>query len=69
MFVDEPSSFGIENTFRYMCDRIRMTNKKKLTLTRLGKDNKKENNELEASRQKQTIQNKTMQDYSTIHDR
>lgn len=52
MFVDEPSSFGIENTFRYMCDRIRMTNKKKLTLTRLGKDNKKENNELEASRQK-----------------
>lgn len=40
MFVDEPSSFGIENTFRYMCDRIRLANKKKFMLSRLGKDKK-----------------------------
>lgn len=50
MFVEEPSSFGIENTFRYMCDRIRMANKKKIMLSRLGRD--KKDKEEEENKQK-----------------
>lgn len=32
MFVEEPSSYGLENTYRYMCDRIRFVSHNKNTL-------------------------------------
>lgn len=39
MFVDEPSSYGIENTFKYMCDRIRLANRKNKLVRTLNSNN------------------------------
>lgn len=38
MFVDEPSSYGIENTYRYMCDRIRIANRRNAVLKTLERE-------------------------------
>ena len=32
MFVHQPSGYGIDNTFRYMCDQIRMSKVKNKSL-------------------------------------
>lgn len=40
MFVNEPSGYGIENTFRYMCNQIRLSNRKNSLLNMNIKKNK-----------------------------
>jgi hypothetical protein len=40
MFVHEPRGYGIENTFRYMCNQIRLSNRKNTQLNMNTRKNK-----------------------------
>lgn len=40
MFVHEPSGYGIDNTFRYMCDQIRLSKQRETILQNIEKDRK-----------------------------